>query len=119
MHNSLSTDKRFKNKYIKKKKCYLCNKELDENIEHLFYNCHMTRTLFKYIKDRYLKDKTLVLSLELLKFKYKIELEDYKVLSTFVYSIWRIRNMCKYEQNFDCQIVFKILFEKSMANTMT
>ena len=68
MHNSLSTDKRFKNKYIKKKKCYLCNKELDENIEHLFYNCHMTRTLFKYIKDRYLKDKTLVLSLELLKF---------------------------------------------------
>ena len=115
MHNSLSTDKRFKNKYIKKKKCYLCNKELDENIEHLFYNCHMTRTLFKYIKDRYLKDKTLVLSLELLKFKYKIELEDYKVLSTFVYSIWRIRNMCKYEQNFDCQIVFKILFEKSIS----
>ena len=119
MHNSLATDKRFKNKYIKKKKCYLCNKELDESIEHLFYNCHMTKTFFKYIKDKYLKDKTLVLSLELLKFKYKIESEDYKVLSTFVYSIWRIRNMCKYEQNFDSQMVFKILFEKWMINTMT
>ena len=108
--NGLPTNKKFKNRYSQK--CFMCDKFLDENIEHIFVNCKQTKLFFDHIRIKYLNNKKLENSIELLQYKNKQNDEDCRILSTFVYTVWRIRNMSINENNFDCQIVFKILFGK-------
>ena len=90
----------------------MCEKNLDEDIDHIFVNCNQTKLFYNFIKEKYLKNKIIENSIEILQYKNKLGDEDFKILSTFVYTVWRIRNMSIYESGFDCQIVFKILFGK-------
>ena len=110
LFNGLPTNKKFKNRYSQK--CFMCSKIIDEDIEHTFVNCNQTKLFYNYIRVEYLRNKKLENSIELLQYKDKVDDEDFKILSIFVYTVWRIRNMSIYENAFDCQIVFKILFGK-------
>ena len=110
MFNGLPTNKKFKNRYSNK--CFMCEKNEDEDIDHIFVNCNQTKLFYNFIKEKYLKNKIIENSIEILQYKNKLGDEDFKILSTFVYTVWRIRNMSIYESGFDCQIVFKILFGK-------
>ncbi len=56
--------------------------------------------------------KSLQNSLVLLKFKRKITEKDHKVLSCYVYCVWRVRNECKHQDINDPFETIKVLFNK-------
>ena len=60
----------------------------------------------------YLDKKELQNSLVLLKFKRDVTERDYKILSCYVYCVWRVRNECKHGRDVDPFEIFKILFNK-------
>ena len=53
---------------------------------------------YEYVRNNYLHKKNLENSLVLLEFKRGVSSEDYKVLSCFFYSVWRVRNMRKHKE---------------------
>ena len=110
MFNGLPTNKKFKNRYGKM--CFMCKKIVVEDIEHIFVNCNQTKLFYEFIRVKFLKNKNLKNSIDILQYKNKVSDEDFKILSTFIYTVWRIRNMSIYESGFDCQVVFKILYGK-------
>ena len=52
MLNGLPTNKKFNNQYDKK--CYLCNKAVDEDLEHLFVSCEVSKKCYSFVKDNYM-----------------------------------------------------------------
>ena len=60
----------------------------------------------------YLDKKELKNSLVLLKFKRDVAEKDYKILSCYVYCVWRVRNECKHGRDADPFEIFKIFFNK-------
>ena len=94
LFNSLPTNKKFNNRYDKK--CYLCNKITDEDISHIFVECDQTKKCFAYIKNNFLTNKNTSLTLSLVQSKLELNKKDYRLISNFVYSIWRARNKIKH-----------------------
>ena len=67
----------------------------------------------KYMHSEYLHKKSLINSLDLLEFKRRVSENDYKALSCFVCSVWRIRNMYKHNEIVDNHLDnFKAVFNK-------
>ena len=109
--NSLPTNYKFKNRYDKI--CFMCKKKLNEDIKHIFVNCKYAKEAFGYVKSDFMTDKTLNNSLELLEFKRDVDDFDYRILSCYVYSMWRVRNSLKHnEKNASPFELFKIFFGK-------
>ena len=98
----------------------MCNKKINEDISHNFVGCKYAKETFEYIKNDLLSNKTLNNSLDLLEFKRNVTGEDYRILSNFVYSMWRVRNSCKHNKRNDNPFeLFKAYFNKwiiSMSN---
>ena len=91
----------------------MCKKKLDENIEHIFVKCKYSKESFEYLRNNFLTDKSLINTLVLLDYKRNVCDGDYRILSCFVYSIWRVRNALKHnEKNANPFEVFKIYFNK-------
>jgi exonuclease III len=110
IHHGLATNTKFKNRYDRK--CFMCKKALNENSEHIFVKCALAEKFYEYIKMNFMIKKSLQNSLVLLKFKRKIAEKDYKVLSCYVYCVWRVRNECKHQDIDDPFETFKVLFNK-------
>jgi hypothetical protein len=83
----------------------LMNNELNNHI-----NPHKRKTYDDSVFD--LSKKELKNSLVLLKFKRDVTERDYKILSCYVYCVWRVRNECKHGRDVDPFEIFKILFNK-------
>jgi hypothetical protein len=109
IHHGLMTNSKFKNRYDKN--CFMCKKTLNENVEHIFVKCKEAEKCFEHIKYK-LIDKKLKNSLVLLKFKRGLAEQDYKILSCYVYCVWRVRNECKHGNGVNPFETFKILFNK-------
>ena len=109
IHHGLMTNSKFKNRYDKN--CFMCKKTLNENEEHIFVKCKEAEKCFEHIKYK-LIDKKLKNSLVLLKFKRGLAEQDYKILSCYVYCVWRVRNECKHGNGVNPFETFKILFNK-------
>ena len=108
--NGLPTNDKFNNRYDKK--CFMCKKKLNENIEHIFVKCKYSKDSFEYIRNL-LTDKSLINTLVLLDYKRNVCDDDYRILSCFVYSIWRVRNALKHnEKNAKPFELFKTYFNK-------
>jgi hypothetical protein len=90
----------------------MCKKTLNENSEHIFVKCALSEEFFEYIRKDFMIKKNLQNSLVLLKFKHKLTEKDYKVLSCYVYCVWRVRNECKHQNNVNPFETFKALFNK-------
>ena len=90
----------------------MCKKTLKENSEHIFVKCALAEKLYEYIKMNFMIKKSLQNSLVLLKFKRKIAEKDYKVLSCYVYCVWRVTNECKHRDIDSPFETFKVLFNK-------
>ena len=111
IYNALPTNSKFKNRY--NNNCFMCKKVLNEDVEHIFLKCKITKQCFQYIVENFLEKKETSKSLVLSKFKRKTTEKDYKVLSCFVYVIWRIRNECKHgDDRLNSFEVFKRFFNK-------
>ena len=111
IYNALPTNSKFKNRY--NNNCFMCKKVLNEDVEHIFLKCKITKQCFQYIVENFLEKKETSNSLVLLKFKRRTTERDYKVLSCFVYVIWRIRNECKHgDDRLNSFEVFKRFFNK-------
>ena len=109
--NGLPTNYKFNNRYDQE--CFMCKKKLDENIEHIFVKCKYSKESFEYLRNNFLTDKSLINTLVLLDYKRNVCDGDYRILSCFVYSIWRVRNALKHnEKNANPFEVFKIYFNK-------
>ena len=91
----------------------MCKKKINEDCEHIFIKCERAREFYEYVRHAYLHKKNLPNSLDLLEFKRGISEDDYRALSCFVYSVWRVRNMCKHNE-LDVNLTnnFKIIFNK-------
>ena len=96
MHNALPTNDKFKNRYDNK--CYLCNKKLDENLQHLFVDCQVAIKCYEYIIEFFLINKTKKNSLSFVKYKYKTEIKDFRIISCYIYCLWRTRNSIKHDE---------------------
>ena len=96
IYNALPTNFKFRNRYDKN--CFMCERRLNEDCEHIFVKCERSKEFYEYVRNKYLHKKNLKNSLVLLEFKRGISGEDNKALSCFVYSVWRIRNMCKHKE---------------------
>jgi hypothetical protein len=110
IHHALTTNSKFKNRYDSV--CFMCKKSLNENSEHIFLKCEFAEKFFEFIKEKYIEKKDLKNSLVLLKFKRNLAEKDYKVLSCFVYCVWRVRNECKHGMDVNPFETFKFLFNK-------
>ena len=110
LHHGLATNSKFKNRYDKK--CFMCKKTLNENSEHIFVKCELAQKFYEFIRLKFMIKKDLLNSLVLLKFKRKITERDYKVLSCYVYCVWRMRNECKHQDVDNPFETFKVLFNK-------
>ena len=111
LHDGLPTNKKFRHRYDYK--CYVCKKKLSEDLEHIFVKCEKSKIFYTYIKEYFLSNKAMENSLDLLRYKRKVAEEDYRVLSCFVYVVWRVRNACKHgEVGDDPCVFFNILFNK-------
>jgi hypothetical protein len=110
IHHGLATNSKFKNRYDKV--CFMCKKTLNENSEHIFVKCALSEEFYEYIRKDFMIKKNLQNSLVLLKFKHKLTEKDYKVLSCYVYCVWRVRNECKHQNNVNPFETFKALFNK-------
>ena len=107
LQNGLPTNEKFKNRYGNK--CFLCNKVINESLEHIFVTCEIKKKNYEYLKKKFILSN----SLDLLKFKRGVTEDDYRVLSVFVYVVGRIRNYCKHgDNNVDLMETFKVLFKK-------
>jgi hypothetical protein len=109
--NGLPTNEKFGNRYDKV--CYMCKKILNESPKHIFIMCEISKKNYEYMRQNYLHKKNLENSLDLLKFKRRVTENDYKALSCFIYSVWRIRNMCKHNEISENHFSnFKTVFNK-------
>ena len=110
MLNGLPLNKKFKNRY--EKKCYFCNKVVDEDLLHLFVECNISRKCFDFIIS-YLTNKDLEVHLDLIQFKYNLIENDYRIISLYVWAIWLTRNILKYSKELiDAFNIFKNIFNK-------
>ena len=109
--NSLPTNFKFNNRYDNI--CFMCKKKLNEDIQHIFVNCKYAIEAFGYVKNDFLTNKTLNNSVNLLEYKRNIGEDDYRSLSCYVYSMWRVRNSLKHnEKSANPVEIFKIYFNK-------
>jgi hypothetical protein len=109
IHHALTTNSK-KNRYDSV--CFMCKKSLNENSEHIFLKSEFAEKFFEFIKEKYIEKKDLKNSLVLLKFKRNLAEKDYKVLSCYVYCVWRVRNECKHGMDVNPFETFKFLFNK-------
>ena len=111
LRRGLPTNEKFKNRYDNV--CFMCEKNLTESPKHIFVTCEISKKFYEYMRQEYLQKKNLTNSLDLLEFKHKVSENDYKALSCFVYSVWRVRNMCKHSEITDNHLnSFKPIFNK-------
>ena len=104
-----------KYKTIQKNPCYFCEKK-KECREHLFLECPNTKHLFTQIKSR-LINKKIDLSNESIYYHIGLnELEDVKLISAFKISIWKLRNLIKFQKIKFETAVFSRIFNKSYFN---
>ena len=96
IYNAIPINCKFRNKYDKK--CFMCKRNLNEDCEHIFINCERSKEFFEHVWHEYLHKKMLKNSIDLLSRKRGIAEKDYRALSCYVYSVWRIRNMCKHDE---------------------
>ena len=98
----------------------MCKKKLNEDIQHIFVNCKYAKETYEYIKNDFMTDKSLKNSLELLEFKRNIIDDDCRILSCYIYSMWRVRNSYKHNEKSASPFeLFKMYFNKwiiSMSN---
>ena len=73
----------------------MCNKITDEDLSHIFETSIGTRACFDFIRDSFLIDKSLVLSLDLMQYKNNVDKNDYFYISNIVYAIWITRYIVK------------------------
>ena len=60
-----------------------------------------------------MKNKEYCLNLNIIKYKLDLDDQDYRVVSYYIYAIWRTRNCLKYlTQNLDSFSIFKNIFNK-------
>jgi hypothetical protein len=87
----------------------MCKKTLNENSEHIFVKCELAENFFDFIKNAYLDKKELQNSLVLLKFKRDVTERDYKILSCYVYCVWRVAfgKMTKYTKMYPKLVNFE------------
>ncbi len=108
LFGALSCNQKFKNVI-----CYLCNKE-QESVDHLFYKCESTSTLYDIIKIK-LENKNINFSKNEFCFTINLTKHDYKILCIFLFSVWLTRNKARNEGNNDNYIyVFKSIFNRNI-----
>ena len=91
----------------------MCKKNLNESCEHIFINCECPREFYEHVKHEYLHKKNLNNFIKSLERKRGIAENDCGALSCYVYSVWRIRNICKHnEAEEDLMNNFKVVFNK-------
>ena len=111
MLNGLPTNKKFNNKYDKK--CYLCNRIVDEDIEHIFVQCVTTKLCFDLVSENYLCNKDSKLSLDMIQFKSGVDKLDFVHIAGFVYCIWITRQSVRNIENHNGALqIFKKNFNK-------
>ena len=111
MLNGLPTNKKFNNKYDKK--CYLCNKAVDEDLEHLFVSCEVSKKCYSFVKDNYMVNKSLNLSIDIVSYKSRVDLVDFSYLANFVYGIWITRYTVRNTADHSGALsIFKKIFNK-------
>ena len=76
---------------------------------HLFVSCNTAKKCFDFIRQ-FLKNNELDAHFDVIQYKFKLEINDYKVISIYVYSIWQTRNILKHSNElvdaFNVLIVF-------------
>ena len=91
----------------------MCNKE-QESVDHLFYGCESTSTLYDIIKIK-LENKNINFSKNEFCFNINLTKHDYKILCIFLFSVWSTRNKARNEGNNDNYIyVFKSIFNRNI-----
>ena len=84
-----------------------------EDLDPVFVKCEYTKSFYEYTRNNILQNKNLTNSLALLRFKRDLAEEDYKGLSCFLYSVWRVRNKCEHnEVGGDPMDSFEAIFNK-------
>ena len=108
--DGLPCNKKFKNRYGKI--CYLCRKETDETLEHIFIECPKVRDSMRKMRTK-LDKPDMIISLDTLKYKLNISENDHRILSYYMSSVWRVRNLLKHtNENLDGTSIFKKIFSK-------
>jgi hypothetical protein len=106
--NGLPVNKKFNCRYDKI--CFLCKKNVAEDLAHLFVECEITKKCFQFVSPC-ITHKNKILSQDLLQLKLQVSDDDFLQLSKFVFAIWRTRNAMKHgNSNFDPHIIFKNIF---------
>ena len=91
--NGLGLNKKFRNRYGKI--CYLCKKEVDEDLEHLFLSCDSIKPCLNFVEN-ILEKKQRINSIDCVRYKRNYSKQDYLVISFYTECIWRIRNIMKH-----------------------
>ena len=95
-----------------KKKCYLCNKVVDEDLSHLFVGCNKAKSCFDFIRS-FLTNKDLDVHLDIIQYKNSLNKRDYVIISIYVSAIWQTRNILKHSKEvIDAFNIFKNIFNK-------
>ena len=105
--NALPTNKKFKNIYGKF--CYICKKEIDEDIEHILFKCEGIKECKELVKEK-LKDKIAINIYDKIRYGYGVCRDDYVALSCYASVIWRVRNILKHNSEKQFNVLFKRFF---------
>ena len=107
----MPASKKFNHKYDQE--CFMCNKNLKEDLQQFFIDYKVAKDSFEYLKVNFLVDKSLTSSLILLGYKRSICEDDFRALSNYVYIMCRIRNTLKHkEKEINPFELFKVYFNK-------
>ena len=110
LFGALSCNQNFNNKKVL---CYLCNKE-QESVEHLFYMCESTSTLYDSIKVK-LENKNINFNKNDFCFTINLTKHDYKILCIFLFSVWLTRNKVRIDgKNYNYIYAFKSIFNRNI-----
>ena len=110
IYNGLPCNTKFKYRYVKI--CYLCKREVDETIEHIFIACHKVNERLKIMRTK-LENANMVINIDTLRYKINISENDYRTFSYYIISVWRIRNILKHtNENLDINNIFRKFFGK-------
>lgn len=111
LFNALPLNAIFKNRY--EKKCYLCNKKIDETVEHVFLRCPRTLDNLNYVIEKTKLKFNENVNIETIKYKKNFSNKNYLYVSAFNYYTWITRNTLKYSSDKkDSNTIFRALFNK-------
>ena len=107
--DGLGINKKFRNRYGKV--CYICKKEVDEDLEHIFINCKRVEPCIAFVSKQLNLKK--IPNIDCIRYKYDFMEKEYLSFSYYTTCIWKIRNIMKQSgEKVNILALFKKLFNK-------